>query len=104
MVPFTALEMSQGLDLWFPGRVTEITDCADTFRPLSLGVNTLELLRTRSCFTAPDLRDSLFPPSTLCQDLFAATGCLAWNEAAYAARLSAEHAEEAVAPRGPAGR
>ena len=36
--------------------------------------------------------------------MFAATGCLAWNEAAYAARLSAAHAEEAVAVVGPVAR
>ena len=40
----------------------------------------------------------------ICQTWFAATGCLAWNETASAARLSAEHAEEAVAAGGRVAR
>ena len=36
--------------------------------------------------------------------MFAATGSLAWNETAYAARHSAEHVEEGVAAVGPAVR
>ena len=38
------------------------------------------------------------------QNRFAATGCLAWNETASAARLSAGHAEDLVARGGPAAR
>ena len=40
----------------------------------------------------------------MCQTWFAATGCLEWNETASVARLSAEHAEEAVAAGGPVAR
>ena len=36
--------------------------------------------------------------------MFAATGCLAWKQTASAARLSAEHAEEGVAPGGAVAR
>ena len=38
----------------------------------------------------------------MCQKCSAATGRLAWRERASAAKLSAEHAEEKVAPGGPA--
>ena len=42
--------------------------------------------------------------SLICQTWFAVTVCLAWNETASAAKLSAEHAEEAVAAGGPVAR
>ena len=44
--------------------------------------------------------------SSICrvQVWFAATGRLAWNETASAARLNAEHAEEEVAAGGPVAR
>ena len=40
----------------------------------------------------------------ICQTWFAATGCLEWNETGSAARLSAKHAEEAVAAGDPVAR
>ena len=40
----------------------------------------------------------------MCPKWFAVTVCVAWNETASAARLSAEHAEEAVALGAPAAR
>ena len=41
---------------------------------------------------------------SMCPKRFAATGCLVCNETTSAARLSAEHAEEAVAAGGPVAR
>ena len=42
--------------------------------------------------------------SCLYEEVFAVTECQAWNRATSAARLSAEHAEEAVAAGGPVAR
>ena len=42
--------------------------------------------------------------SSVCEEVFAVTECQAWNRATSAARLSAEHAEEAVAASGPVAR
>ena len=42
--------------------------------------------------------------SLICPQRFAATVCLAWNETAPAARLSAEHVEEPDVEVGPAAR
>ena len=41
---------------------------------------------------------------SMCPKRFAATGCLVCNETTSAARLSAEHAEEAAATADPADR